>query len=89
LTFSLLQVKNRKYFDLKREYVWNDCEENKLNIFLAKSIIKGDKPMQKQKEKKQEKKKYTKMALTKHNKLKDITSGTITGSKLGCTKFLF
>jgi len=44
--------------------------------------------MQKKKEKKQEKKKYTKMVLTKHNKLKDITAGTTPG-KLGCTKFLF
>jgi hypothetical protein len=45
--------------------------------------------MQKKKEKKQEKKKYTKMALTKHNKLKDITAGLGTGTKLDCTKFLF
>jgi hypothetical protein len=30
--------------------------------------------MQKKKEKKPEKKKYTKMVLTKHNKLKDITT---------------
>jgi len=44
--------------------------------------------MQKKKEKKQEKKKYTKMALTKHNKLKDVTAGGYTGA-LGCTKFLF
>jgi hypothetical protein len=43
--------------------------------------------MQKKKEKKQEKKKYTKLVLTKHNKLKDITAQT-TGD-LGCTKFLF
>ena len=43
--------------------------------------------MQKKKEKKPEKKKYTKMVLTKHHKLKDITSQkTIV---LGCTKFLF
>jgi hypothetical protein len=47
--------------------------------------------MQKKKEKKQEKKKYTKMVLTKHNKLKDITAGVGTGGEtgLGCTKFLF
>jgi hypothetical protein len=44
--------------------------------------------MQKKKDKKQEKKKYTKMVLTKHNKLKDVTAGTGT-VKLGCTKFLF
>jgi hypothetical protein len=44
--------------------------------------------MQKKKQKKQEKKKYTKMTLTKHKKLKDITAGTGTGF-LGCTKFLF
>jgi hypothetical protein len=44
--------------------------------------------MQKKKEKKQEKKKYTKMALTKHNKLKDVTAGLGT-ARLGCTKFLF
>jgi hypothetical protein len=31
--------------------------------------------MQKKKDKKQEKKKYTKIVLTKHNKLKDITAG--------------
>jgi hypothetical protein len=43
--------------------------------------------MQKKKEKKQEKKKYTKMVLTKHNKLKDVTAFP-TGA-LGCTKFLF
>ena len=43
--------------------------------------------MQKKKEKKQEKKKYTKMVLTKHNKLKDITAKTTV--HLGCTKFLF
>jgi hypothetical protein len=44
--------------------------------------------MHKKKEKKPEKKRYTKMALTKHNKLKDITaqSGTVI---LGCTKILF
>ena len=46
--------------------------------------------MQKKKEKKQEKKKYTKMVLTKHNKLKDITALGVTGAEhLGCTKFLF
>jgi hypothetical protein len=45
--------------------------------------------MQKKKEKKQEKKKYTKMVLTKHNKLKDITAAQITIAPLGCTKFLF
>jgi hypothetical protein len=46
--------------------------------------------MQKKKEKKQEKKKYTKLVLTKHNKLKDITATTITiVESLGCTKFLF
>jgi len=44
--------------------------------------------MQKEKEKKQEKKKYTKMVLTKHNKLKDITAFP-TAVHLGCTKFLF
>jgi hypothetical protein len=44
--------------------------------------------MQKEKDKKPEKKKYTKMVLTKHNKLKDITRG-ITPPILGCTKFLF
>jgi len=44
--------------------------------------------MQKKKEKKQEKKKYTKMVLTKHNKLKDVTAFT-TLERLGCTKFLF
>jgi len=41
------------------------------------------------KEKKQEKKKYTKVVLTKHNKLKDITAVQITLAPLGCTKFLF
>jgi hypothetical protein len=45
------------------------------------------KTMQKRKDKKPEKKKYTKIVLTKHNKLKDVTAG-ITGT-LGCTKFLF
>ena len=60
----------------------------KLKIFLAKSMIKGDKTMQKKKEKKHEKKKYTKLVLTKHNKLKDITAA-VTGGGLGCTKFLF
>ena len=47
--------------------------------------------MQKKKEKKQEKKKYTKMTLTKHNKLQDITALVATGGEtgLGCTKFLF
>jgi len=45
--------------------------------------------MQKKKEKKQEKKKYTKMVLTKHNKLKDITQGVQSTNFLGCTKFLF
>jgi glutamate racemase len=45
--------------------------------------------MQKKKEKKQEKKKYTKMVLTKHNKLKNITAFTVTKVVLGCTKFLF
>jgi hypothetical protein len=44
--------------------------------------------MQKKKEKKHEKKKYTKMVLTKHNKLKDVTAGK-TVETLGCTKFLF
>ena len=44
--------------------------------------------MQKEKEEKPEKKKYTKLTLTKHSKLKDITAGT-TGNGLGCTKFLF
>ena len=47
--------------------------------------------MQKKKGKKPEKKKYTKLALTKHNKLKDITAALVTGGEtgLGCTKFLF
>jgi len=45
--------------------------------------------MQKKKDKKQENKKYTKMVLTKHNKLKDVTAAAITGNYLGCTKFLF
>jgi hypothetical protein len=45
--------------------------------------------MQKKKEKKQEKKKYTKLTLTKHNKLKDITAAVTGGGYLGCTKFLF
>ena len=45
--------------------------------------------MQKEKEKKQEKKKYTKLVLTKHNKLKDITAGVTTSPGLGCTRFLF
>jgi hypothetical protein len=46
--------------------------------------------MQKKKEKKPEKKKYTRMILTKHNKLKDITAAiTKDGGGLGCTKFLF
>ena len=45
--------------------------------------------MQKKKEKKPEKKKYIKMVLTKHNKLKDITTGITPASSLGCTKFLF
>ena len=45
--------------------------------------------MQKKKEKKQEKKKYTKIILTKHNKLRDITAGNGTNPDLGCTKFLF
>jgi hypothetical protein len=33
--------------------------------------------MQKEKDKKHKKKKYTKMVLTKHNKLKDVTAGTV------------
>jgi hypothetical protein len=41
------------------------------------------------KEKKQEKKKYTKLTLTKHNKLKDITQQGSHTEVLGCTKFLF
>jgi hypothetical protein len=45
--------------------------------------------MQKNEENKQEKKKYTKMALTKHNKLKDVTAGITKGQGLGCTKFFF
>jgi hypothetical protein len=45
--------------------------------------------MQKKEEKKQEKKKYTKMSLTKHNKLQDVTAGITKGQGLGCTKFLF
>ena len=45
--------------------------------------------MQKKKKKKQEKKKYTKLTLTKHNKLKDITAGATPVYYLGCTKFLF
>ena len=44
--------------------------------------------MQKKKEKRPEKKKYTKMVLTKHNKLKDVTAGGYT-IVLGCTKILF
>jgi hypothetical protein len=44
--------------------------------------------MQKKEEKKQEKKKYTKMVLTKHNTLKDVTAGLGT-VRLGCTKVLF
>ena len=44
--------------------------------------------MKKKEDKKPEKKKYTKMVLTKHNKLKDITS-QITKAYLGCTKYLF
>jgi len=44
--------------------------------------------MQKKKDKKSGKKRYTKMVLTKHNKLKDITAGR-TKVPLGCTKFLF
>jgi len=51
-------------------------------------LNEGGKTMQKKKEKKPEKKKYTKLTLTKHNKLKDITAGG-TGGGLGCTKFLF
>jgi len=45
--------------------------------------------MQKKKEKKPEKKKYTKMVLTKHNKLKDVTASPAATLSLGCTKFLF
>ncbi len=45
--------------------------------------------MQKEKQKKQEKQKYTKMVLTKHKKLKDITQGIHATLVLGCTKFLF
>jgi len=48
--------------------------------------------VQKKEDKKQEKKKYTKMVLTKHNKLKDITAVVATGdggNTLGCTKYLF
>jgi len=47
--------------------------------------------MKKKKEKKPEKKKYTKMLLTKHNKLKDVTGLVATGggNELGCTKFFF
>jgi hypothetical protein len=45
--------------------------------------------MQKEKEKKQGKKKYTKMVLTKHSKLKDVTAGITKVETLGCTKFLF
>jgi hypothetical protein len=46
--------------------------------------------MQKKKEKKPEKKKYTKMVLTRHNKLKNITAqGSLPPVSLGCTKFLF
>jgi len=44
--------------------------------------------MQKEKDKKPEKKKYTKMVLTQHHKMKDITRGS-TPPILGCTKFLF
>jgi hypothetical protein len=52
-------------------------------------MIKGDKPVQKKKEKKPEKKKYTKLILTKHNKLKDVTAAVTPPVSLGCTKFLF
>ncbi|HJX32000.1 MAG TPA: hypothetical protein VJ624_09165 [Thermodesulfobacteriota bacterium] len=45
--------------------------------------------MQKKKQKKPEKKKYTKLVLTKHNKLKDITAGVSAAPGLGCTRFLF
>jgi hypothetical protein len=45
--------------------------------------------MQKEKQKKPEKKKYTKLTLTKHNKLKDVTAAIVTETVLGCTKFLF
>ena len=45
--------------------------------------------MQKKKDEKQEKKKYTKMVLTKHKKLQDITARVTVVESLGCTKFLF
>ena len=45
--------------------------------------------MQKKKEKKPEKKKYAKLTLTKHSKLKDITTGFTSAPVLGCTKLLF
>jgi hypothetical protein len=45
--------------------------------------------MQKKKEKKPEKKKYTKIVLTKHKKLKDITTSPASTTILGCTKLLF
>jgi hypothetical protein len=44
--------------------------------------------MQKKEKQEKGKKKYTKMVLTKHNKLKDLTAG-VTKGDLGCTKFLF
>jgi len=71
-----------------KECFWDHCEENELDISLAKSIIK-ERLTHEKKERKQEKKKYTKMVLTKHNKLKDINAVQITLAPLGCTKFLF
>jgi hypothetical protein len=60
----------------------------KVKIFLVNPMVKGDKNHAKEKREKPEKKKYTKLVLTKHNKLKDITANG-TGGGLGCTKFLF
>jgi hypothetical protein len=79
LTFFLLKVKN------------NYLLRGKLIKYIFLQIHKQEeiKTMQKKKEKKQEKKKYTKMVLTKHNKLRDITALQVTVGDLGCTKFLF
>jgi len=45
--------------------------------------------MQKKEDKKPEKKKYSKMILTKHKKLRDVTTSPASTIYLGCTKFLF
>ena len=71
-----------------KECFWDHCEENELDIFLAKSIIK-ERLTHAKKEKKRKKKKYTKMVLTKHNKLKDIRAVQITLAPLDCPKFIF